>query len=251
MELPHQRRCHMSQQLPPTRPPVPVAPSPFAPPQQPREVERAKRRSFMDLLGIPWVDRTIAIVAAGPFAVELYRRYTSAALSFPRAVLGLQFIILVATMVARRPPKRVTPNPWFWLLAFTATYGALTLAAFASGGRSLVPWWVSNGLAVVSVAVSIWARVSLGRNIGFVPAQRELVSSGAYRFVRHPIYTGLFLSLTGFVLRSYSVTNLLAAGTVMALFAIKSIVEERFLGQDPVYVEYLRRVRWRWLPGVA
>lgn len=205
----------------------------------------------MDALGVPWVDRTIAIVASLPFAIELYRRYTTIGLSFPRAVLGLQFFLLVATMVTRRPPKRVTPNPWFWLLAFVATYGALALAAYGPGGQPLVPWWVSNGIAVLSVSISIWARVSLGKNIGFVPAQRQLVSSGAYRLVRHPIYTGLFLSLTGFVLRAYSVSNLLAAGTVIALFMIKSVVEERFLGQDPEYGEYLRRVRWRWVPGVA
>ena len=67
----------------------------------------------------------------------------------------------------------------------------------------------------------------------------------------HPIYTGLFLSFIGFILRAYSVSNLLAAATVMALFMIKSVVEERFLAHDEQYAEYLRRVRWRWVPGVA
>lgn len=205
----------------------------------------------MELLSISWVDRTIAIVASLPFAVELYQRYTAVGLSFPRAVLGLQIFLLVVTMVLRRPPKRVTPNPLYWLLAFVATYGALAVAAFGTRGQSLVPWWVSNGIALLSVGISIVARLSLGRNIGFVPAQRQLVSSGAYRFVRHPIYTGLFLSLIGFVLRSYSVPNLLAAATVIALFMIKSFVEEQFLRQDREYAEYLSRVRWRWVPGVA
>jgi protein-S-isoprenylcysteine O-methyltransferase Ste14 len=205
----------------------------------------------MAVLSIPWVDRTIAIVASLPFAIELYRRYTTVGLSFPRAILGLQFFVLILTMVARRPPKRVTPNPWFWLLAFVATYGALAIAAYGPPGRSLVPWWVSNTIAVLSVTISIWARVNLGRNIGFVPAQRQIVSSGAYGFVRHPIYTGLFLSLFGFILRAYSEANVLAAATVIALFMIKSVVEERFLSQDPEYAEYLARVRWRWLPGVA
>jgi protein-S-isoprenylcysteine O-methyltransferase Ste14 len=205
----------------------------------------------MTVLSIPWVDRTIAIVASLPFAIELYRRYTTVGLSFPRAVLGLQFFVLIATMAARRAPKRVTPNPWFWLLAFFATYGALAIAAYAPPGRSLVPWWVSNTIAVVSVTISIWARVNLGRNIGFVPAQRQIVSSGAYGFVRHPIYTGLFLSFIGFILRAYSISNLLAVAAVMASFMIKSVVEERFLAQDAQYAEYLRRVRWRWVPGVA
>jgi protein-S-isoprenylcysteine O-methyltransferase Ste14 len=236
---------------PPTRPSAPATPSTYAPPPPAPEDERPTRRSFMELLSIPWVDRTIAIVASVPFVLELYRRYTGADLSFPRAVLGLNTALLIITMLVRRPPKRVTPNPWFWLLAFVATYGILAIAAFGQRGQPLVPWWVSNGLAVLSVVISIWGRLSLGRNIGFVPAQRQLALAGAYRFVRHPIYTGLFLSLTGFILRAYSVPNVVAALTVIGLFMIKSVIEERFLRQDPEYAEYLSRVRWRWVPGVA
>jgi hypothetical protein len=44
----------------------------------------------MDLLVIPWVDKTIAIVASLPFAFELYRRWVVGHVNFPRAVLGLQ-----------------------------------------------------------------------------------------------------------------------------------------------------------------
>jgi protein-S-isoprenylcysteine O-methyltransferase Ste14 len=240
----------MSQPPPPVRSSSP-APSAYAPPPPIPEGERQSRHSFMELLSILWVDRTIAIVASAPLAIELYRRYTSADLSFPRAVLGINTAVLIITMLVRRPPKRVTPNPWFWLLAFVATYGILAIAAFGQRGQPLVPWWVSNGLAVLSVAISVWGRLSLGRNIGFVPAQRQLALRGAYRFMRHPIYTGLFLSLAGFILRAYSVPNMIAALTVIALFMIKSVIEERFLRQDPEYAEYLARVRWRWVPGVA
>jgi len=37
--------------------------------------------------------------------------------NFPRAVLGLQLLIIIVMMVLRTAPVRVTPNPWFWLLA--------------------------------------------------------------------------------------------------------------------------------------
>jgi protein-S-isoprenylcysteine O-methyltransferase Ste14 len=99
--------------------------------------------------------------------------------------------------------------------------------------------------------VSLAARVSLGRNIGFVPAQRELVTSYAYGIVRHPIYTGVFLSLTALVLRAWSPTNFILAAVPVALFVIKSFMEERFLGEDPAYRRYMDRVRFRWFPGIA
>jgi protein-S-isoprenylcysteine O-methyltransferase Ste14 len=214
-------------------------------------IERRRASRVMQFLYVPWVDRAIAVIAVLPSTVELYHRYFGGNLSFPRAVLGIQILLLIVTMVFRRTPVRVTPNPWFWLLAFVATYGLFAFTAFAPNGRPLVPSFVTNSLAVVSVAVQVFARLSLGRSIGFVPANRGIVTTGAYRFVRHPIYLGMFVALMSFVLRSYSRLSLALAVLLVLLFMVKSIVEERFLTADPEYAAYLRQVRWRWFPGVA
>ncbi len=209
------------------------------------------RRKFMDLLVIPWVDKTIAILAAIPFAAELYRRWVLGHVNFPRAVLGLQLLVIISLMVLRTAPVRVTPNPWFWLLAFVTTYTTLAFTAYAGRGVSLISPIAGNGLAVVSVIILVYALVSLGRNIGFIPAQRKVVTKGAYRFVRHPIYTGTFVSLLAFVLRSYSMLNLTMAVVLIALLMVRGVVEERFLREDAGYAAYLEQVRWRWFPGIA
>ena len=55
-------------------------------------------------------------------------------------------------------------------------------------------------LAYVGLAFAIWARVTLGRSWGMPMSLHdnpELVTSGPYRFVRHPIYTGLSAMLIG------------------------------------------------------
>ena len=206
---------------------------------------------FMAMLSIPWVDKTIAIIAVTPSAIELYHRYTNSTLTFTRAVLGIQVFILIITMVFRRTPIRVTPNPWFWLLAFVATYGVMTFVAFTPNGHPIVPLIVSSTIAVLSAMVFIYARLSLGRSIGFVPANRGIVTRGAYTFVRHPVYTATFLAMLALVLRSYSRLNVALAVTIVILFMVKSIVEEYFLRDDPAYAAYLQRVRWRWFPGIA
>jgi protein-S-isoprenylcysteine O-methyltransferase Ste14 len=205
----------------------------------------------MDLLVIPWVDKTIAIVASLPFVFELYRRWAVGHVNFPRAVLGLQLLIIIFLMLVRTAPVRVTPNPWFWLLAFVTTYATLGFSAFAGQGISLISPMVGNGFAIVSLIILAYALLSLGRNIGFIPAQRKVVTKGAYSLVRHPIYTGTFVSLLAFVLRSYSVLNLLMAAILIALLMLRGIVEERFLREDAGYAAYLREVRWRWFPGIA
>ena len=209
------------------------------------------RRSFMDLLVIPWVDKTIAIGASLPFAVELYRRWVAGHVNFPRAILGLQLLVIILMMVLRNAPVRVTPNPWFWLLAFVTTYATLGFTAFAGQGVPLISPNVGNGVAIVSVIILLYALLSLGRNIGFIPAQRRIVTRGAYAFVRHPIYTGTFISLLAFVLRSYSIPNLTMAAVLIALLMLRGVVEERFLREDAGYAAYLREVRWRWFPGIA
>src|SRR5262249_14698719 len=145
----------------------------------------------------------------------------------------------------------ITPNPWFWLLAFLTTYGTLAFTAFAAQGVPLVSPYAGNGLGLVSVTILVYALLSLGRSIGFVPAQRQIVTSGAYRFVRHPIYAGTFLACTAFILGSYSLANLVVALGLVALLIVRSVVEEWFLREDPEYTAYLRRVKWRWFPGIV
>ena len=79
----------------------------------------ASKSRFMQFLTTPWVDKTIAVIAVTPNSLELYHRYTDTNLTFVRGVLGIQVIILVITMVLRRTPVRVTPNPWYcsWRLS--------------------------------------------------------------------------------------------------------------------------------------
>lgn len=205
--------------------------------------------NFIHVLSLPWLDRTIAAVACVPLAYLAYYRYEHWHHGLPLITSALGTLILVGTMIIRRPPKRVTPNPWYWLLAFVATYWQLLVLGFLQQGHPVAPNWITNSIASLGLLIVIWARFSLGRNIGFVPAQRELVSSGAYAYMRHPVYTGSLLTSIAFVLRAYSPQNALLLGLgVFWFIPVKSIVEENFLRADPQYAEYMRKVRTRWIP---
>jgi protein-S-isoprenylcysteine O-methyltransferase Ste14 len=215
---------------------------------------RAPNLSFnlMQVLSLPWLDRTIAAVASVPLVYLAYYRYEHWHHGFPLIASALNVLILVVTMIIRRPPKRVTPNPWYWLLAFVATYWQILVLGLLQQGRPVVANWVTDAIAALSLVIVIWARLSLGRNIGFVPAQRDLVHSGAYAYMRHPVYTGGFLAALAFLLRAYSPQNALLLGLgVFWFIPVKSLVEEDFLRADPQYATYMRRVRARWIPFVV
>ncbi len=82
--------------------------------------------------------------------------------------------------------------------------------------------WGGAALTVLGVLFAIWARVHLGRNWSSVPSAKEgheLVTSGPYRFVRHPIYTGVILATFGAAL----------SGSVfgIGIFLIAAVVTSR------------------------
>jgi protein-S-isoprenylcysteine O-methyltransferase Ste14 len=207
---------------------------------------------FMLVLTRPGVDKSIAIAAVLPFAYSLYEQAIGdGAFSIPRVTFIAELSIIVLTMLFRTPPVRVTPNPLFWALTFVATYWGFLVATLYQAGRPLAPTWVTGGFSILSFGLMIWARVSLGRNIGFVPAERKIVTYGAYAYVRHPIYSALFITLFALNLSDFTWRNVVLDTISMSLFMVKSVVEESFLKQNADYARYMERVRWRWFPWIA
>lgn len=115
---------------------------------------------------------------------------------------------------------------------------------------------IAAGLALegVAVAFSIWARRALGRHwSGEITAKvdHELVRSGPYAFVRHPIYTGMFALCIGTALVSGEVHALAGLVLVVIAFVRKIRMEERNLAQlfGAAWEEYRRTTR-ALVPGV-
>jgi protein-S-isoprenylcysteine O-methyltransferase Ste14 len=110
--------------------------------------------------------------------------------------------------------------------------------------------WVVIGLAaqVGFFALAIGARRTLGRNwSGAITekADHELIRSGPYRFVRHPIYTAILGMFVGAALVSGDVHAFLAVAVVTGAYLRKIRLEEQNLAQvfGPRYEEYRRETR--------
>ena len=223
--------------------------------EQPKQESKAAPEpsisAKLSFLMTPAVDRTIAVIACLPFLWQLYYRYRQNGFDPSRMVLAVYLLFLVVPMAFRRPPVRVTPNPLFWLLAFVATSWSMLITGITAVGRPLLPRSITVLISLFGLVIVIIARVKLGRNIGFVPAQRRIVTGGIYDVVRHPIYAGGFVAIFSLMLRSYSPLNVVLFSIGIVLFMIKSVVEENFLRADPEYAAYMQRVRWRWIPGIV
>lgn len=86
-------------------------------------------------------------------------------------------------------------------------------------------------LLVAGLGLAVWARIHLGRNWGMpmtLKQEPELVTSGPYRLVRHPIYSGLLLALVGTAL-AVDLFLLVVVVAMGAYFIYSATVEERLM----------------------
>ncbi len=134
-----------------------------------------------------------------------------------------------------------------------------TFIAFAGTGASLLvfpegemlaPDWVTAPFIWTGTAIALAAKLSLRRSFGLIPANRGVKSGGAYRFVRHPMYTGYVLNHIGFMLLYFSFWNVAIYMITWVLLYLRVIEEERFLLKDPLYVDYAKSVKARIVPGL-
>lgn len=121
--------------------------------------------------------------------------------------------------------------------------------------RSPAVEWIGVLLTAAGVGVAFWARWHLGANWSgtvTLKEEHELIRTGPYRAIRHPIYTGILVALLGTAVANGEVRALLAVGVAWISFYIKARREESFLAQEfgTGFAEHLRHTGM-FLPRVT
>ena len=162
-------------------------------------------------------------------------------------LLASEALVVVLT-VFRRPTGIVDRSPRARLLTTVSLIGPFLVGPAANA--TLAPEVVTVLLSACGLCVVIGGKLSLGRSFGLMPANRGVVSTGFYRIVRHPIYMGYLITHVGFLLANATLANtLIFIGADVALM-IRAVYEERVLGRDAAYQQYLQKVRYRVVPGL-
>lgn len=153
----------------------------------------------------------------------------------------------LALVLVRRPAQAVTQTAADWLSAYAAALAPLLLTP---GGHALVDARLCGVLMIFGLLLNIYGKVSLARSFGLVAANRGVKRSGPYRVIRHPIYAGAAITQIGFLLANPTGLNLVLWLAAITLQLIRLQAEEKLLGQDPVYAEYMAKVPYRLAPGL-
>ena len=112
----------------------------------------------------------------------------------------------------------------------------------------LAAYWAGAFITACGLLFTVWARVHLAGNwSGTVTIKQghELIQTGPYAYVRHPIYSGLLFAFAGSALGRNDVRGLVALAIAIVALWRKLRIEEQWLTQEfgPAYEAYRRRAR--------
>ena len=159
----------------------------------------------------------------------------------------MQESLLAILFLTRRPSVAVSPRPLEWAVGVGGTFLTFLLRPTESAGP-LVAFGLP--LQICGLTLAVVAVVFLGRSIGIVPADRGIKTGGLYSVVRHPLYTAHMIAYIGYSLSYPGSRNIVIVALAVMSLHLRAIFEERLLGRDALYRDYLRRIRWRFVPYV-
>jgi protein-S-isoprenylcysteine O-methyltransferase Ste14 len=149
---------------------------------------------------------------------------------FRHAILALVLFLLLAD--------------WLW--------GGILRRRFIPENPMLV--WFGAALTFIAVQLAIWARYKLGGNWSdkvVLKVDHELIQTGPYRYLRHPIYTSVILAVAGTALTVGQWRGVVALVLLTANYFVKAAREEKILASNfgDAFASHKRRTGF-FLPGL-
>jgi protein-S-isoprenylcysteine O-methyltransferase Ste14 len=192
--------------------------------------------------------RSAAALMLSIFTYAAVKRWLAAPTRITLLLLVVSAFMALGLSLFTRVPIKRDWTPFAFICSVGGTF--YFLAVRLSPGVQLIPEVAGAALQLLGIGWQLFAKVSLRRSFGILPANRGVVSHGAYRIVRHPMYLGYFMTDIGFLLANFGIQNVIVYGCQFALQVGRIVREERLLSNDEQYRAYSSKVRCRVIPGV-
>jgi protein-S-isoprenylcysteine O-methyltransferase Ste14 len=110
----------------------------------------------------------------------------------------------------------------------------------------LLPFWIGAAITVSGLVFAVWAREHLGRNWSrsvTIKQDHELITTGPYATLRHPIYTGILAGFLGLAIALSEVRGFVVFVLIFLMFWSKLSREEQWMRSQfgETYASYVRR----------
>ncbi|HKV25236.1 MAG TPA: isoprenylcysteine carboxylmethyltransferase family protein [Candidatus Acidoferrum sp.] len=129
-----------------------------------------------------------------------------------RIIRALIFVLVIGLLALPR-----IPLPWLYRQLWPS---------------GLLPFWIGAAVTVLGLLFAVWARHHLGRNWSrsvTIKQDHELITTGPYSLVRHPIYTGILGAFVGTAIAISQVRGIIVVLLVFFAFWAKLRMEEAWM----------------------
>lgn len=130
----------------------------------------------------------------------------------------------------------------------------IVLPNFYTLPLSKIFFWTGIALGIIGLIITVIAASTLGKSLSPYPtpsAQNQLITSGIFAMIRHPIYTGILFFLLGFSLITGGVSRMILFVAAAILFSRKAAYEEeQLILKYPNYSNYKRKTG-KFLPNLS
>jgi protein-S-isoprenylcysteine O-methyltransferase Ste14 len=193
--------------------------------------------SYFSASMLDTIERTTLIFAYIYLVYRVLHASYASGSWYSMMVVVSELFVLVFILIRRRTDN-ISINASDWVIAVGGTALPLiapTLCVF---------------VVIIGIFTQVYAKLSLRRSFGLVPANRGVKVEGPYRAIRHPMYAGYFFTHIGLFLLYPSLWNLAVYMSAASLQIIRILREEKLLGTDPDYQKYKNNVQSRLIPGL-
>jgi len=187
--------------------------------------------------------RACALACAGLFVYRGLYQVVEDPTRLNAALVAISEILTFTWLLLSRRPVTRDWNPLTVIVSVSASFGVALISL--EPGTALVPVYIAAPLQVAALLFVIWGKISLGRSFAILPGNRGVMTGGAYRIVRHPIYAGYLAGHVLYLLSAFSFHNLAVYAVITYLQLYRILREEALLAAEPEYRAYMERVHYR------
>ena len=215
-------------------------------------------RAYDLLMRLPLMGWSMFCATLQMASLARYVREADVALSFAAYAVTLAMrlstiaflLLLAASVVLRARPTGKARGLEPRISAFIGAFLVYAIPFFPRRELSLTAEMVSTLLILFGSAAAVYALMRLGRSFSMMAEARRLVTSGPYRFVRHPLYLAEQLAIIGISMQFFSLSTAFVLVVQIAFQLRRMYNEEAVLAESfPEYAAYQQRTA-RLQPGI-
>jgi len=164
-------------------------------------------------------------------------------------LLWLAYNVTISLLfLIRVRPSVVSMNIIHWATALITSFSGFFFMEGANSKPILL--LTSEVLIVFAILLGIVTAIILERSYDFLPALRHVKTRYVYQIVRHPMYVSSIIIKLGYALKNASMYNSVLSVVIIVLYDRRARFEEDIMSHDDSYVEYMKKVKYRFIPGI-